>query len=131
MGKNASLALCAALALAGCGSPKVELIFPLAIIDVAPTDGATGVDPATQPTVCWSRPMDPALAARSLLLQQENGDAVGGQSLSAGSDSHCLLIQHDRLQGNAFYFIRALKGLSSSDGQSLAAEVSSRFRTAP
>ncbi len=130
MGMRASLTLCAALALTACGSPEVELIVPLAIIDVAPTDGATGVDPLAQPTVCWSLPMDPALAAGSLLLQQENGDAVGGQTLSVAPDSHCLLIQHDRLQSNASYLIRALKGLSSPGGQSLVAEVSTRFRTA-
>jgi hypothetical protein len=126
---RAPLAL-ATLAILGCGQPKVEMIVPLAIINFAPADGATEVDLATKPVVCFNRSMTSSVAAGSLVLELESGETAGGQALASGADPHCLAIEHDRLQASSGYVIRALEGLRSSEGQGLAAEVSSRFRTA-
>lgn len=126
--KTAPLALCA-LALFGCGQPRVAERVPLSVAHVAPSDGATGVEPSTRPTVCFSRPMDPSLASGWLVLELEGGDAAAGQSVAASGDAHCLTLNHEPLQASATYLVRALQGLRSADGESLAAEVRSRFQT--
>jgi hypothetical protein len=72
-----------ALALAACGQPKVEVSLPLAILNVAPSDGATGVAPSAVPTVCFSRAMNAGTASGLLVLQTESGDAVPRRTGSA------------------------------------------------
>lgn len=128
--KHAPFALCA-LALSGCGQPRVEEVLPLAVVEIAPSDGATGVDPAGLPTVCFNRAMDASRAAGSLLLELEGAGAAPGQGLAAAGDAHCLILRHDRLQPSSAYVVRALQGLTSAGGEALASEVRSRFMTSP
>jgi hypothetical protein len=126
--EHAPLALCA-LALFGCGQPRVAERVPLSLAHVAPSDGATGVDPSARPTVCFSHPMDASRAAGWLVLELEGGDEAAGQSVAASGDAHCLTLNHEPLQASATYLVRALQGLRSADGELLATEVRSRFRT--
>lgn len=128
--KHAPLALCA-LALAGCGQPRVEEAPPLAVDDISPSDGATGVDAAAVPTVCFNRAMDASRAAGALFLELQGGGSVSGQSLAAALDARCLSLRHDALQSGSTYLIRAVQGLKSADGEALSSEVRLQFETTP
>jgi hypothetical protein len=73
--------------------------------------------------------MDASRAAGWLVLEREGGDAAAGQSVVASGDAHCLTLSHEPLPVSATYLVRAVQGLKSADGESLAAEVRSRFQT--
>ena len=120
------------LALAACGDPKVEVVVPLAIVNVSPHDGATGIAPAAVPTVCFNREMDLTAAKGSLELRVDGETSnVPGLGIKAAGVLECLSLDHEDLLADTAYVIVAKKGLAAADGTLLAVEVSSRFRTAP
>jgi hypothetical protein len=113
--------------LSSCG-PKVEVIVPLAIVSASPHDGATGIDRAAVPTLCFNRDM--SAATPDLILESESGAAVSGQTVQATGNPRCLSISHDLLEPNTLYQVHAKLGLKAADGVELAADVVSHFRTA-
>jgi hypothetical protein len=120
------------LALAACGDPKVEVVVPLAIVNVSPHDGATGIARNAVPTVCFNREMDVTGAKGSLAMRVdgETGN-VPGLGIKAAGVAECLSLDHDDLLPDTAYVIDAAKGLPATDGTLLAVTVASRFRTAP
>ena len=126
------LSLLAAISLVSCGAPSVVIDAPLAIVNVAPHDGAVGIEATTRPTVCFSEAMDPAAARGALGISEEGGADVTGQNveLSAG-DANCLVLAHDKLKADTLLVVRAKKGLRSAGGKALTAEIVSRFKTSP
>lgn len=129
MFKHIVAGLLVVVGLVACGDPKVEIQVPLAVVNVAPHDGATSIELNAVPTVCFSQDMDTSLAAASLVLEEDGGGAVTGQTLSAAGSARCLSIAHDPLKADTAYLIRVKQGLKSAEGTELAADVASRFRT--
>ena len=119
------------LALAGCAEPTLEVQVPLSIVSVSPHDGANGIALAAVPTVCFSREMDAAAAVGNLVLEVDGAAEVPGDSVKATGTPQCLSVDHAALSANTGYLVRAKQGLTSKDGTALAAELVSRFRTAP
>lgn len=118
------------LALAGCGDPKVEVVFPLGIVNVSPHDGATGIETSVQPTVCFNRDVDPASLGDALALEEEGAGALPGQSPKATSSARCVAIDAGALEADTAYVIRIKATLEAQDGTALGTEITSGFRTA-
>ena len=122
--------------LAACGTPQVTVQTALAIINFAPQDGATNVDPAADEGVCFNRQVD-ATSARVLPgIADSSGATVSGVTVAnasnqGSSDPFCLAISHPKLVPGALYQIVVPQGLTASDGSTLATTISSRFRTSP
>jgi hypothetical protein len=119
-----------ALLLVACGEPQLEVAVPLAIVNVSPHDGATGIDPQAKPIVCFNRDVSAAGATGFLQLEDEDSGEAISQGLATAGNARCLMIDHAGLKADTGYVLRASVGLPSSDGAELAAEVTSRFRTA-
>jgi len=120
------------LALSACGAPTVEVVVPLAIVNVSPHDGATAIATDAVPTLCFNREMDVDGAKGALSLRVE-GEAsnVPGLSIKAAGLAECLSLDHDELQPETNYVIVAAKGLPAADGTQLVLDATSRFRTGP
>lgn len=121
--------LLAAIALAGCGEPTLTIENPLAVINVAPHDGAVGIDRSVRPTVCFSEAVDASSAGEHLYLVEPDGQPVKGTTLEQVSDA-CIAIRADEpLAPETAYTVRVAKGLSSVAGSQFGADIASRFTT--
>ncbi len=119
----------AALAVAACGTPQIVVTTPLAVVNFAPHDGATNVDPAASQAVCFSEEVDAKAAAGKITVVDEAGAEPALLDLK-NADANCVAIGHETLQADTAYRIRVSKGLAARSGAAFATEVTSRFRTA-
>jgi hypothetical protein len=116
--------------LGGCAQPLFEIKLPLAIVHVAPHDGASGVDIRWNPVVCFNLPVEIEKAKEKVVLEKYGQGEVEDQSLQPTESANCLIIMHREMELDRQYVIRIKQGLVASDGSSLAIEISTTFRTA-
>ncbi len=114
---------------AGCGEPTLVVENPLAVINVAPHDGAVGIDREVKPTVCFSEKVDASAAGQQLFLEDAKGGRVEGQVLQQVSEQCGAIRTPAPLEADSAYAIRIAKGLTSVAGRGFAADVTSRFTT--
>lgn len=121
---------------AACGSPQIVVSSPLAVVNFAPHDGASNVDPSASQGVCFNLSIklkDATEKKQVTLLDDADVEAPGLELQAAAgepSDPMCVEIQHARLRDDTPYRIRLVKGLAAATNQVLATDVTSRFRTA-
>ena len=125
----------ALMLLAACGAPQITVTPPLGVIDFAPQDGATNVDPAAQEGVCFNQSVDASNLGVQVSIQDASGAQIPGLAVANAqangqTDTYCLALSHSPLSANALYDIVVPQGLQATTGQVLAATIRSRFRTA-
>ncbi len=121
--------------LAGCGTPQITVQTPLGVINFAPQDGATNVDPAADEGVCFNEAVDASNLGVQVTIVDSNNTQVTGLSVAnaqanGASDPYCLALSHAPLNPGALYQTVVPQGLTAKNGESLGATITSRFRTA-
>jgi hypothetical protein len=121
----------------GCGSPTINVVDPLAVVNWSPHDGATCIDP-TWPdltfSVCLSRPLSASSATAAISLQTvdaagvPDGEVTATVGLSTG-DPACAQITDATLTADTGYAIVLEAALEAEDGTALGHQLMSRFRT--
>ncbi len=136
MGKLAAVLTGVFLAV-GCGSPTINVVDPLAVVNWSPHDGATCVDPAWPNltfSVCLSRPLSAASAATNVTLQtlDSSGALEGAVTATIGlsaTDAACVEISGVTLIDATDYALVLEAALEAEDGTALGHQLMSKFRT--
>ena len=129
------LAGCGGFLLCGCETPQINVLTPLGVIDFAPSDGATDVDPAADEGVCFSESVNGMDLGVQISIEDSTNTPVAGltvanSQVNGSTDPYCLDLAHPALATDSVYQIVVPQGLMAENGQTLAATITSTFRTA-
>ncbi|MDF1564644.1 MAG: hypothetical protein P1V51_16495 [Deltaproteobacteria bacterium] len=121
----------------GCGSPTINVVDPLAVVNWSPHDGATCIDPdwpGLTLSVCLSQALDPASAGSNVSLQTVDAagapaGAVSATVALASGDAACAQLTGFTLDPDTEYAIVLASALAAEDGTELGHQLISRFRT--
>jgi hypothetical protein len=122
--------------LAACGSPQITVQNPFGVIDWVPQDGAIDVDPAADEGVCFNLQVNATdLGGVQLTIIDDSNTpisclTVNNSQVNGMMDAYCLDLAHPTLNTSAQYQIVVPHGLTATDGETLATDLTSRFVTA-
>ena len=121
--------LLATTTVLACSSPRVVQPI-LAIVNISPSGGATGVALDAMVSATFTQPLKASSITEGSVYLLDEAEEVVAADLTYLPDSQAVLLDPTEPRALASNYVLVLgQALSSSDGSNLVAEVRSPFRT--